>query len=71
MELGTSWYFIRHGYATCGNVKSNIKQQEIKDQVAASKLLWEVPSKLQIQRKKGLYFSFDFGWYSIHFYFVC
>ena len=52
MELGTSWYFIRHGYATYDNVKSNIKQQEIKDQVAATKWLWEVASKLQIQRKK-------------------
>ena len=32
------------------DVKSNIKQQEIKDLVAASyKLLEEVPSKLQIQ----------------------
>ena len=32
------------------NVKSNVKQQQIKDLVAASyKLLEEVPSKLQIQ----------------------
>ena len=32
------------------DVKSNIKQQEIKDLVAASyELLEEVPSKLQIQ----------------------
>ena len=32
------------------NVKSNIKQQQTKDLVAASyKLLEEVPSKLQIQ----------------------
>ena len=23
--------------------------------------------KLKIQCKKGMYFSFDFGWYSIHF----
>ena len=44
------------------DVKSNIKQQDIKDAVAASyKLLQEVPSKLQIQCKKGIYFSFDFG----------
>ena len=51
------------------DVKSNIKQQEIKDLVAASyKLLQEVPSKLQIQCKKGVYFSFDFGWYSIQLY---
>ena len=52
------------------DVKPNIKQQEIKDLVAASyKLLEEVPSKLQIN-KKGVYFSFDFGWYSIHLDFV-
>ena len=25
-----------------------------------------VPSKLEIQCKKGLYFSTDFGWYTIH-----
>ena len=43
-------------------VESNIKQQEIKDLVAASyKLLWEVPSKLQIQCKKSVHFSFGFG----------
>ena len=35
---------------TFANVKSNIKQQEIKDLVAVSyTLLEEVPSKLQIQ----------------------
>ena len=51
------------------DAKSNIKQQEIKDLVAASyKLLQEVPSKLHIQCKKGVYFSFDFGWYSIQLY---
>ena len=39
-------------------VKTNIKQQqEIKDLVAVSYKFLE---------KKGLYFSFDFGWYSIH-----
>ena len=54
------------------DVKSNIKQKDIKDAVAASyKLLQEVPSKLQIQCKKGIYFSFDFGWYSINLDFVC
>ena len=31
----------------------------------------EVPSKLEIQLKKGMYFSFKFGWYSIHFDIVC
>ena len=50
----------------CADVKSNIRQQEIKDVVAASyKLLQEVPSKHQIQCKKGVYFSFDFSSYSI------
>ena len=39
MELGTSQYFIRHGYATYADVKSNIKQQEIEDLMAASKFL--------------------------------
>ena len=35
------------------DVKSNIKQQEIKDLVVASyKLLEELPSKLQIQLKR-------------------
>ena len=49
------------------NVKSNINQEEIKDLVAASyKFLEEVPSNLQIQCEKGVYFSIDFGWYSIH-----
>ena len=48
------------------DVKSNKKQQEIKDLVAASdKFLEEVPSKYQIQCKKIVYFSTDFGWYSI------
>ena len=30
------------------------------------KFFQEVPSKLEIQCKKGMYFSFDFGWYSVH-----
>ena len=42
------------------DVKANIKQQETKDLVAVS-------SKLKIQCKKGVHFSFVFGWYSIHF----
>ena len=28
--------------------------------------LQELPSKLEIQCKKGIYFSFDFGWYFIN-----
>ena len=47
--------------------KANVKQQEINDLAAVSyKFLQEVPSKLEIQCKKGIYFSFDLGWYSIH-----
>ena len=47
-----------------------ISQQEIKDLVAVSyKFLEEVPSKIEIQRKKGMYFSFDFGF--IHLDIVC
>ena len=36
-------------------------------------ILKEVPSKLEIQCKKGIYmyFPFDFSWYSIHFDIVC
>ena len=30
------------------------------------RIIKEVPSKLQIQCKKGVYLSFDFGWYSMH-----
>ena len=30
------------------------------------KFLQELPSKLEIQCKKGMYFSFDFGWYFIN-----
>ena len=46
-------------------IKSNIKQQEIKDLVAAfHKLLEDALSKLQMQCRKGVYFSFDIGWYS-------
>ena len=39
------------------DVKSNIKQQEIKDLVDTSyKFFLKVPSNLQIQCKKGVYF---------------
>ena len=44
------------------DVKANKNNKEIKDLVAVSyKLFEEVPSKLEIQCKKGIYFSFDFG----------
>ena len=35
------------------------------------KLLQEVPSKLDIQCKEGMYFSFNFGWCSIQINIVC
>ena len=31
------------------------------------KSLQDAPSKLEMQYKRGMYFSFDLGWYSIHF----
>ena len=31
----------------------------------------DVPSKFEIQYEKGKYFSFDFGWYAIHFDIAC
>ena len=43
------------------DVKANKNNKEIKDLVAVSYKLLEVPSKLEIQYKKGMYFSFDFG----------
>ena len=45
-------------------VKADIKQ-EIKELVAIScNFLYKVPSKLEIQSKTGVYFSFKFVWYS-------
>ena len=35
------------------------------------RLLYKVPSKLEIQCKEGVYFSFNFGWYSIPLDIVC
>ena len=44
------------------DVKANKNNKKIKDLVAVSyKILEEVPSKLEIQCKNGIYFSFDFG----------
>ena len=31
-------------------------------------LFLEVPSKIAIECKKGMYFSFDYGWYSSYPY---
>ena len=48
------------------DVKANLKQQEIKEIEAASyKFLWEGPTKLEMQCKKGMCFSFNFGLHSI------
>ena len=53
------------------DVKANIKH-EIKKLVAVSyTFLYEVPTKLEIQFKKGIHFSFKFGWYSIQLEIVC
>ena len=53
------------------DVKAN-KTNKKQDLVALSyKLLWDI-AKPKIQYEKGMYyFSFDFGWYSIHFDIVC
>ena len=48
--------------------KKLYNKNEIKDLVSVcNNILHEVPSKLEIQCKKGMYFLFDFCWYSIHF----
>ena len=48
------------------DVKTDAKQQEIKELVALSwNVLQEVPSKREILWKTGVYFSFHFTWYSI------
>ena len=46
------------------DVKANIKQQEVKDLVAY--LTKKYLQNFEIQYKKSVYFSFDFGWYFIH-----
>ena len=52
------------------DVKANIKQQEVKDLVAYLTIK-EVPSKLEMQYKKRVCFSFEFGCYFIHIDIVC
>ena len=44
-------------------MSADVKQQEVKRSGGLS--YKEVPSKLEIQYKKEVYFSLDFGWYSI------
>ena len=50
-------------------MSADVKQQEVKRSGGLS--YKEVPSKLEIQGKKGVYFSFDFGSYSIHLNIFC
>ena len=46
------------------DVKTDAKQQEIKELVAVScEFLQEAPSKLEIHCKKYMYLSFNFAWY--------
>ena len=53
---------------TSANVKANVKQEEIKElTVVFYKFLQEVPSKLEIQCKKGVSFSLNLGWCFIQF----
>ena len=53
------------------DVKSNIKQQEIKDLIA-SYILQIIRSTFKTSNKiKSVYFLFDFGCYSIRLDFVC
>ena len=48
------------------------KQQELKELVAVScNFLKEQPSKLEIQCKTSMHFSFDFDWCSIQLDIVC
>ena len=47
------------------DVKANVKQQEIKLFAILFKFSSEAPSKLEIQSKNCVHFSFNFGWYSI------
>ena len=52
------------------DVKAN-KNNKRRSGSLSHNFLLEVPSKLEIQCKKGVHFSFDFGWYSIHLDIVC
>ena len=56
------------------DVKSSIKQQEIKDLASGCHILQIISRSSYLQNfkynKKGVYFSFDFVWYFIHLDFV-
>ena len=48
-------------------VKTSVKQNKVKDRTGSYFLVtfYEVPSKLEIHHKKGMYFLFDFTWYLV------
>ena len=51
------------------DVKASIKPEKTRNKRSGSssyKFLEEVPSKLEVQCKKGVYFTFDFGRYFIN-----
>ena len=56
-----------------GGIKTDVKQQEIKNGSYISRLfLQELPLKLEIQyNKTGMYFSFNFCWFFIQLDVVC
>ena len=56
---------------TSADVKANKNNKQIKDLALSHKFLNDVTSKLEIQYERGMYFSFDFSWCSIHFDIVC
>ena len=52
---------------TSADVKANKNNKKTKDLALSYNFFQDVPLKLEIQYERGMYFSFDFGWYSIHF----
>ena len=52
------------------DVKANTKQQEKKDLVAYLTNVYK-SYLYNLKYKKGVYFSVDFAWYSIHLDIVC
>ena len=50
------------------DIKANKNNKKIKDLALSYNFLQDVPSKLEVQYESGMYFSFDFCGYSIHFH---
>ena len=48
-----------------------LKANELSSDCIVNFFITSRPPKLEIQCKKDIYFSFDFGWYSIHLDIVC